>query len=428
MRTKKCAELIAGCLSLLVVGIFFMEWEYFVLIIPFLLFLLLGIVLFFDPKIDIEITREVSKSRIFEENSIVITLHIKNRGSSLRFLELYDELPGRVKLLQNSNYMLLSIKSNEEITVSYEISCPLRGYYQIGPVHVRVRDFLGLLYKEQEIDNSDYITVIPRFEELGQISIGGKVNPYPGNIRTKRTGTGTEFYGIREYAAGDSFKRINWKSFARWSQPMVNEYELESTTDVILILDTRENQQHGIVNKNPLEYGIKAAVSLASHFLKQRDRVGLIIYGNTEGKLLWIYPDSGKNQLYKLIRKLVEVQPQGEFSFNGVVHTSKAHLLPKKSLVILISSLENDPSLLKGIETLIARNHHIIILSPSPIHIQHSLITSDISSEIALKILCFERKIYLSRFRNLGVRVVDWDPLVPLAVSLKEVERYRIKR
>jgi len=286
-----------------------------------------------------------------------------------------------------------------------------------------------MFYKEKIIDHINELTVIPQIEEIGDISVSGRVNPYPGIMQTKRTGIGTEFFGIRKYASGDTFKRINWKSFARWNNVMVNEFEMESTTDVILVIDARENQKiGGTLAKNPLEYSIRAAVAIASNFLKRRDRVGLIVYGKTEGKLKWVYPESGKKQLYKIIKEIVAVQSSGTYCCNPAINTALKHMLPKKSLIVLLSSLENDPTLPTALENLLARNYNVIVLSPSPIDLEYALSTQEPHHKVAQKILSFERKNVLSKLRKTGARVVDWDPIIPLAASLKEVERFQTRR
>jgi uncharacterized protein (DUF58 family) len=285
-----------------------------------------------------------------------------------------------------------------------------------------------MFYKEKIIDVPYDLTVIPQIEEISDISVQSKINPFPGIMQTKRAGIGTEFFGVRRYISGDTYKEINWKSSARWNHLMVNEYEIENTTDVIIILDSRSNQRRGTLISNPLEYGIKAAVATASHFLKNRDRVGLIIYGAMDGKLAWIYPDSGKKQLYKIINEIVTIQAYDNFLFTGVVNTAVAHMLPKKSLIILISSLENDPSITKAVETLIARNHKVLIISPSTISIESALNPLDNNHQLARRILTFERVILLSTLRNMGIQVVDWDTTIPFAASLKEVERFQQRR
>ena len=103
-------------------------------------------------------------------------------------------------------------------------------------------------------------------------------------------------------------------------------------------------------------------------------------------------------------------------------------MLPKKALILFISSLEGDGSIPVAIEDLITRGFNIIILSPSPIDIEYSLQTVDANYDLAHRILAFERSNFLSQLRNTGARVIDWNPTLPLAVSLKEVERYQARR
>ena len=103
------------------------------------------------------------------------------------------------------------------------------------------------------------------------------------------------------------------------------------------------------------------------------------------------------------------------------------HMLPKQSFIILISSLEQDLTIPGAVETLIARNFSVIILSPSPVDIEYSLNPENPYCQVAGRILSFERNVYLSKIRNTGARVVDWNPTIPLAASLKEVERYQAR-
>ena len=242
MRTRKCAAIVSGCIALLIFALLLMDWLFFAIITPFIILLFAGVLYFHERDIKIDVSHSISSARVFEDDKVEVTLHLQNKGRSIPFLEIYDKLPGKLQIEKNSNYSILSLKEDEEITIKYKILCPIRGYYHIGPPHFRIKDYLGMFYKEKISDVSSDLTVIPKMEEIGGISVKGKANPYPGIMQTKRSGIGTEFFGVREYSPGDTFRRINWKSFARWNKPMVNEYELESTTDVIIILDAREIQ------------------------------------------------------------------------------------------------------------------------------------------------------------------------------------------
>ena len=427
MRTRKCAALIEASLTCLVFAFLFMDWLFLALVIPLVMIAFAGVMLFHGRQLALDVSHRVSNTRVFEQDIVTVEVTITNNGSSISFLELYDTLPEKVSIIRGSNYAVTSLKAKETLTFSYDLSCPLRGHYVVGPLHVRVQGLLGLFYKEQFIPQESDVTVIPRMEDISDFTLGSRASPYPGLMHTKRAGLGTEFFGIRKYAPGDAFKRINWKSLARWGKPMVNEYELESTTDVILIVDARENQGHGSPYRNPLEYSIRAAVSLASVYLKRRDRVGLLVFGNPEGKLQWVYPEIGKKQLYKIIRELVEIQAEGAFTFQAAMHTAQTHMIPKKSLLILLSSLEEDPLLANAIQHLIARNYRVLVVSPStaPLVIPD---TATKTHQLTSKLLDFERENHISRLRQHGAHVIDWNPDQPLAVALKEVAVFQRRR
>jgi uncharacterized protein (DUF58 family) len=428
MRTTKCAGLVIAILLIFIFGLFFLEWLIFIIMIPLLFFLFSGLISFYSENIDINVIRKLSNIKIFENDKIQVTITIKNQGNDIGFLEIYDTLPKKVKIISGSNYAVLNLKKNEEITINYEIQCPLRGRFLIGPLMFRVKDYFGLFFKEKLIDTQLFLTVIPQIEEIKDIDIKAKSNIFPGIMQTKHSGIGTEFFGIREYTSSDTFKRINWKSFARFNKPMVNEFELESTTDVIILIDSREVQGIGSIRYNPLEYSIRAAVATASHFLKRRDRVGILAYGSLDGKLIWLYPESGKKQLYKIIEEVVSLEPFGYFTLDGVLYEAISHMLPKKSLIIFISSLEEDPSIPYCIENLVSHRFNVIVLSPSPVELEYSFKQSNPEYDIAKRILSLERKNFLSKLRNSGARVIDWNPTIPLAASLKEVEKYQTRR
>ena len=98
MRTNKCAIIVIAFFCIFIFSMVFSEWLIIVFMLP-LLFLLFGSVLsFYSEKIDIEVVRNLSNVKIFENDKIEVTLNLKNNGDSIGFLELYDTLPGKVKV------------------------------------------------------------------------------------------------------------------------------------------------------------------------------------------------------------------------------------------------------------------------------------------------------------------------------------------
>jgi hypothetical protein len=56
-------------------------------------------------------------------------------------------------------------------------------------------------------------------------------------VAAPRAGYGNELFGIREYRAGDSLRRIHWRSSARHGELVVREYEPPGIQSLSIILD-----------------------------------------------------------------------------------------------------------------------------------------------------------------------------------------------
>jgi len=428
MHSRKIIGIICGSLILLILGLLFVNWIFILFIVPLILYLFIAYISFNEEELKIKVKRSVSREKVYENDKIDIKIDIENKGKSVSYLEIYDNLPKKVEVIKGSNYAVLSLKKNEKISLEYTILCKIRGFYPVGPIKLRTKDFFEIFYKDQIIDSTKHIMTLPYLEEIRNIPLRARANLFPGAIHARQAGIGTEFYGLRRYLPGDSFKHINWKSLARFNNLMVNEFSLESTTDIIIILDSREIESMGTLRNNPLEYSIKAAGSLASFFLNRRDRVGLISYGKTEKNITWVYPESGKKQLYKIIENLVQIEAYGSYSFISLIDQAFSRMIPKKSLIFFISSLQNDQTISEGLEKLNRLGFNTIVLSPSSIDIEKFNQELDQIDDISYKILGFERRNNISRLRNSGAIVIDWNPKIPLVSQLEEVAQYQLTR
>ena len=98
-----------------------------------------------------------------------------------------------------------------------------------------------------------------------------------GNVRSRLIDRGLEFHSIREYVPGDERRRINWKATARSENVLINLQHAERCGDIVLIVDARTSVGNVIRTKEQLDGVVDAACSLSSQYLRQRDRVGLLV-------------------------------------------------------------------------------------------------------------------------------------------------------
>mgnify|MGYP002525993242 CR=1 FL=1 len=295
-------------------------------------------------------------------------LVIQNRGRSIGFLEIFDQLPHEVELVAGLNHTIVRLHRNEALLAHYRLKCHLRGQYQLGKPRLRLYNPSFLFYYESDVESESTLVVFPKIEELEGLDLSGDFpKMYQGAMPIRRIGTSGEFYSIREYYPGDDFKNINWRVFGRTRKLMVNQFEREDISDVMLVLDAREIAGTGTPVHNPLNYGCRAAAALVDYFLHTRNRVGLTIYGEAVES---IGVDSGERHLYRLLTKLSEVRPAGALGLHTVV--GELRNFTPRSPVIVISTLEQDPTVHAALREITAHGFKLTLIAQRRAEDQHS--------------------------------------------------------
>ena len=301
MWTRKAAIMLAGGISLILIGMMISNFQLMIIGLTFIAFI--SINGWIEGHSDLEITRFVPHSNVYKGDLVEVTLTITNNSyKRTQQLEVFDNVPHEMKLRRGINQMRLNLGPGQTTKIEYKLSCPLRGHYSIGPISMRYRNAFDLFVTESRIDDICDITVFPQVREIEDAMLRADVpKMYTGATTLRSPGPGMEFYSLREYLSTDSLRSINWKAYARTGDLMVNQKTRDAVTDIFIILDTREVSRIGTVLKNPLEMGTIAASSIANHFLKRKDSVALITYGS---KMDYLPPDTGDKQHYKILSRL----------------------------------------------------------------------------------------------------------------------------
>jgi len=405
LRSYSGAALLALALVFLISGLALLRWELISLLIPLVVFLLLAYMLDRPPIIDLHFERRLDSDRLTEDDALHVQLRILNRGEPLDYVEVEDELPRGAAVLEGRNRFPLGLDRGEEVSIDYQIKLPGRGYHQFGGLKVRWTDPTMMMSKEATFPFESRVQVLPHLHDLKKCRIQpSRVRVHVGNITSRSLGVGTEFFGLRDYLPGDEIRRLNWKATARRDGPMVNEYETEKSGDVIIVLDGRNDAFVQAERDKMVDYEVEAAASLAAHFLKERDRVGMVLLGETIDLVPLGY---GKRQFYRVMDKLLEVRPGIMKSPQGI-NLAMEHYFHLSSLVMIISPLQ-DQRIISSIEQLVNKGHEVIVLSPDEKSLKEKTKEVEgLASELAQRVQRITRRDQISEL-NRFCRVIEWD-------------------
>jgi len=163
----------------------------------------------------------------------------------------------------------LLIEAGKTESRSYRFEPPKRGELRFARFRVITRFPFGLFAKSLELDREAFIVVYPR------LTVQRPPTRRIGDPRGQREAPGrgslsTEVTGLRNYARGDSPRRIHWRASWRRGQLLVRETQGTAGGEALVELRTRSG-----AHDDAFERDVERAASEAEAGLRAGLRVAL---------------------------------------------------------------------------------------------------------------------------------------------------------
>lgn len=169
-----------------------------------------------------------------------------------------------------------------------------------------------------------------------EIRTRGLVNDlFGGEYHSVFKGRGMTFSEVREYQPGDDIRLIDWNVTARSNEPYVKVFEEERELTVYLVVDISSSGMFGSTDKFKKDSGVEIAAVLGFSAIKNKDRVGLILFSNEIEK--YIPPKKGRSHILRLIRELLYHKPQSPGTSLAFVLEFLQKVAKRRSVVFIIS-------------------------------------------------------------------------------------------
>ncbi len=306
----------------------------------------------------VKITRQTFTRRSQVGELVEERFWVENRGLLPKlWLELrdYSTLPAH-----RASHVISGLGSRQRQNRIIRTLCLRRGRYRLGPITVSSGDPFGLFIMERDLLLMAQLVVYPQSVPLPYFSpLMGEITG--GEAAYRRTHHITaNVAGVREYAPGDSFKRIHWPSTARANRLITKEFELDPLADMWVVLDMHKAIHFGENNlphtesqapvfpwqrwekpdlyPSTVEYSIVVTASLLLHFLRRKMTVGLITYHNGEHSEV-VPGDRGERQEDRLLEILAVAHAYGSISLEQVLVAEGTRFNRNTTLIVVTSSL-----------------------------------------------------------------------------------------
>jgi uncharacterized protein (DUF58 family) len=296
----------------------------------------------------VRISRQTRARRAQVGKTLDESFSVRNNGFVPKlWLEVRDhsDVPGH-----NPSAVVPVLLPRRTYRWSAQTTCVVRGEFTLGPITLISGDPFGLFQVTRHIGATSRILIYPATVPIHNFAApSGLLSG--GDAQRQRTHfVTTNASGVREYAPGDSFNRIHWKSSARKDRLLVKEFELDPLADIWMFLDMsaqslfeRPYSVEGLpttelfIPPSSEEYAVIVAASLVQYFVLKERALGFVTYNPHRT----VYqPDRGNRQFTRVLEALAVAHSTADITCEQML-ALEGHHMSRGTTVIVITA---DPS------------------------------------------------------------------------------------
>lgn len=226
----------------------------------------------------LEVTRRLPQT-VFAGRQFSIEVEVTNKkpksGSFAVWIrdELQRRGPTGEKSIASDIY-IPHIPGGESRKTTYQGVLDQRGVYRFQPLKISSRFPLGLLRTMIRVDQPQKLVVLPAIGRLSPVwhrllAADGEATGGRHNGRNSAEG---DFYGLREWRAGDARARIHWRTSARRQTLTVRQFERRRRSELDLIVELREPRNPTPDDRKHTEDVVRFAATVLHEFCRESGR------------------------------------------------------------------------------------------------------------------------------------------------------------
>ena len=217
--------------------------------------------------------------------------------------------------------------------------CLRRGVFSAGPIEVTSGDPFGLFKFRRSYGERHALLVLPRPAPLPYFSAPPAQLSGDGTTRRRTHYVTPNAAGVRDYQPGDSYNRIHWPSTARTARLMVKTFEMDPTSNIWLLLDLHGAVRVGQGDEGTEEYAVRAAASLANHFLQENRMLGMLAYGSETALL---EPARSSQQYTRVLEALALARAEGSLPLAQALQDEGRRFGRHSTLIVITPSADEE--------------------------------------------------------------------------------------
>lgn len=230
-------------------------------------------------------------------------------------------------LLERKTFLIDRLGPRETSNLSLPSTAIRRGAYRQAELRLETAAPFGIAKASRVLQLESAIIVHPNWVPLATFPLLESAStPNEALHERPRRGSGTDFYGLREYRPGDSLRRVHWRSSARSSALLVKEYEEHIGSRMSILIDG------SVLGREPdttFEAAVSCAASLVMYALDAGHPVQLFC---PEGHGVSHLFEPGKGETLDWMARL---EPEGGTGLGALAQFAAAEIFRRSTNVLI---------------------------------------------------------------------------------------------
>ncbi|MCY2975759.1 MAG: DUF58 domain-containing protein [Planctomycetota bacterium] len=209
-----------------------------------------------------------------------VNVEIDNDSDSQWKMDVRDDQPDGMTATPDSTRIVLPSKKRAQF--QYSLFSNRRGAFELQKVYFRLHTWLGLWVRLVQRPVVDSLRVYPDMKQLSEYAVLAKTNRLSliGVRKTRRIGQDNNFERLRDYADGDNYRHIDWRSTARRNRLTVKQYQADQSQRIHFMIDCGRMMTNEYEGLSLVDYAFNSMLMLSYVALHQRDSVGLTCFSD----------------------------------------------------------------------------------------------------------------------------------------------------
>lgn len=179
-----------------------------------------------------------------------------------------------------------------------------------------------------------------------------------GLHRSPHLGFSTDFAEYRPYVPGDDIRHIDWRVYARTERYYLKEFEADTNTNFIVLLDVSASMGFRHERLTKLEYAKYLAACLTYFSHRQRDRVGFVSFDEDIRDLV---PPSARH-LQQVLHALDRSEARGKGALARPLSRIAEHQRRKGMYLLLSDLYEPVDDVVRALGALRDAGHDVMVM------------------------------------------------------------------